>query len=156
MEIYNVYSTNAWEEKSSREDCGSFSTIFKARGQVEMEILDKKEKVIIEKVEIDKKGSNVKFEVYSCESGLEEKNEASNLEIGMYSRNAMLVEKLNEKYEDEKIDFFGNDEFEAFYGTVDSFQLDSDNSIYVTLIDQDDIYFDVDIKYTSVNLSELN
>ena len=156
MKIFGVYTTNDWQEKTSIEYKGWFSTIEKARKIVEQLILENFKKVIIEETVIDEFDSCITLEVYDLESGLEYKSDLSDGTIGMLSKNSILVEKLNNQFIEERIEFFGNDEYEAFEGLIDSFNLDTDGSIYVTLIDQDDCYFDVSLNETNVNLSDLN
>lgn len=44
---------------------------------------------------------------------------------------------------DVRFDFIGNDDIEAFYARIESFKLDTDNSIIATIVDMEDEYFDV-------------
>ena len=54
------------------------------------------------------------------------------------------LEFLEEKYIDTSVAFEGNDDIDEFCGRVESFNIDNDGSLYVTLIDMEDNAFDID------------
>jgi hypothetical protein len=57
------------------------------------------------------------------------------------------LEFLEEKYIGTSVDFEGNDDIDEFCGRVESFNIDNNGSLYVTLIDMEDNAFDIDIEY---------
>ncbi|AXH16346.1 hypothetical protein CP985_11835 [Malaciobacter mytili LMG 24559] len=56
------------------------------------------------------------------------------------------IKKLKEEYQNRRVYFEGNEDIEGFYGEVDNFRLDTDNSIIVILRDMEDQCFDIDWK----------
>jgi len=54
------------------------------------------------------------------------------------------LNKIKEQYLYSSVNFEGNEEVETFYGHVSDIKFDTDGSIYVTLVDMEDNYFDID------------
>ncbi len=57
-----------------------------------------------------------------------------------------LLDKVNDlenEYNGCSVSFDGNEDIEGFYGTIEGFSIDTDGSIYITLVDMDDEAFDV-------------
>ncbi len=146
MKVFNVYATDSQESVLSVSDSGTFSTIELARKKVKS-LLDKNApKVIIQATIVDEDNSVIKFEVYDFKNGLECKAENSDAKLGFLNKTERFVDFLNITYIGKNVDFNGNNDFLSFYGRIDSFSVDTDSNIYVTLIDQEGESFDVSIK----------
>ena len=61
------------------------------------------------------------------------------------NKNIKNIDKLTDKFLGTNVDFDGNMEFSPFYGTVEGFSVDTDGSIYTTLKDMENDYFDINI-----------
>jgi len=81
MKVYCVFNTDMWESRESEDMIGIFSTISMARKCVKSELCEDS-KIIINEMIVDEVGSEVKFEVYDFESGLEYKTKSSDAEYG--------------------------------------------------------------------------
>lgn len=67
----------------------------------------------------------------------------------------VVLKHLNDNYLDTFFHYKGNEDIQNFEARIDSFRLDSDNSIIVVLVDQEDMYFDVSLDEIIDNLKEL-
>jgi len=81
MKVYTVWTTDIWQTCTSMRQVGVFSTPTKARECI-VDYIDEDTKVVINMIEVDTiTTGEIEFEVYSLDSGLEEKDENSDLEI---------------------------------------------------------------------------
>ena len=98
MKLFEVYTTDLFEHKDSKERVGVYSTLLKAREAADKAI-DLDIKVIVESFEVDKEDSEVELEVYTAESGLEFKS--------------VETDFLSVEYGDGAVFFFKSDYYEA-------------------------------------------
>lgn len=146
MKVYGVYTTDFWESTDSIQQQGLFSTIDLARKKIEPLLEQNSSRVIIEEITVDEDDSNVKFEVYDIEGGLEYKADASDAKFGSFNRQERDVKELTNLYVGKKIEFKGNEDFEAFIGIIDSFGIDPCSDVFVVLIDPENQTIDVPIQ----------
>jgi len=99
MKVYQIYTTNVWQDDSSRENIGVASDIETARAFVRSALDDNSSefKVIIEVCNVDEYEGYSKVEVYDFQDGLEWKSNESDAEIGSLSttKKPVFIECIN-------------------------------------------------------------
>jgi len=104
MKVYQVYTTNMWQDSDSRENIGIASDVETARVFVRSALDDNSSefKVVIEVCNVDEYEGYSKFEVYDFQDGLEWKSNESDAEIGSLSTVLLATDYYEGTYRVEK------------------------------------------------------